>query len=95
MTTAGEMKLARIYFRCVKCGNSGYAADERLGIQGRCAAVGVFGGVELVVRHLVGSSGRTVRHLHWRQRDPRDRSTTRGRDERMAEFRSASLSRIS
>ncbi len=38
MTTAGEMKLARIYFRCVKCGNSGYAADERLGIQGRYRA---------------------------------------------------------
>ena len=35
MTTAGELELSRIYFRCVKCGDGGYAADERLGIGGR------------------------------------------------------------
>ncbi len=35
VTSAGELKLARAYFRCVKCGEGGYAADDRLGIDGR------------------------------------------------------------
>ena len=35
MTTAGQLKLSRIYLRCVKCGDAGYAADDRLGIRGR------------------------------------------------------------
>ena len=38
MSVAGEMKLSRIYFRCVKCADAGYAADDRLGIQGRYSA---------------------------------------------------------
>jgi len=38
MTTAGEMKLSRVYFRCVKCGDGGYAADDRLGVDGRYSA---------------------------------------------------------
>ncbi len=38
MSTAGELKLSRIYFRCVKCGDAGYATDDRLGIQGRYSA---------------------------------------------------------
>jgi len=35
LTSAGELKFARVYFRCVKCGAGGYAADDRLGIDGR------------------------------------------------------------
>lgn len=35
MTSSGEVKLSRIYYRCVKCGDGGYAADARLGIHGR------------------------------------------------------------
>jgi len=35
LTTAGQLKLSRIDLRCVKCGDAGYAADDRLGIRGR------------------------------------------------------------
>ena len=35
VTSAGELKLARVYFRCVKCCEGGYTADDRLGIDGR------------------------------------------------------------
>jgi len=35
VTSAGELKLTRVYFRCVKCCEGGYATDDRLGIDGR------------------------------------------------------------
>lgn len=35
MTQAGEIDFSRVYFRCVKCQSGGYAADERLGLEGR------------------------------------------------------------
>ena len=35
VTSAGELRLSRVYFRCVRCGDGGYAADERLGLDGR------------------------------------------------------------
>lgn len=35
MTTAGEITVSRVYFRCVVCRAGGYAADDRLGINGR------------------------------------------------------------
>ena len=35
VTAAGEISLARIYFCCVQCREGGYAADDRLGINGR------------------------------------------------------------
>ncbi len=35
MTSSGEVCLSRVYFRCVACGNGGFAADWRLGIHGR------------------------------------------------------------
>ena len=35
MTSSGEVCLSRVYFRCVACGNGGFAADGRLGIHGR------------------------------------------------------------
>lgn len=35
LTQAGEVRLARVYFRCVRCQTGGFVADERLGIQGR------------------------------------------------------------
>ena len=35
MTSAGEVCVRRIYFRCPQCAAGGYALDERLGIQGR------------------------------------------------------------
>lgn len=35
MTQAGQIAVARIYLRCVKCGGGGTPADERLGITGR------------------------------------------------------------
>jgi hypothetical protein len=34
-TSAGDVRLSRIYLRCIRCGNGGYAADDRLGIEGR------------------------------------------------------------
>ena len=34
-TAAGRVSLSRVYFRCVKCQVGGYAADDRLGINGR------------------------------------------------------------
>jgi len=34
-TSAGDIRLSRIYLRCVKCGGGGYAADDRLGVEGR------------------------------------------------------------
>lgn len=34
-TAAGEVRLSRTYFECAVCGNSGYLADERLGVEGR------------------------------------------------------------
>lgn len=37
MTCAGELKVARVYFRCVVCCDGGYAADERLGVDGHCS----------------------------------------------------------
>lgn len=35
MTSSGEVCLSRVYFRCVVCGDGGFAADGRLGIHGR------------------------------------------------------------
>ena len=35
VTQAGEVRLSRVYRRCVKCQLGGYALDERLGIEGR------------------------------------------------------------
>lgn len=35
MTSAGEIKLSRVYFRCVRCQIGGFVLDERLGVQGR------------------------------------------------------------
>ncbi len=35
MTQAGEIDFSRVDFRCVKCQSGGYAADERLGLEGR------------------------------------------------------------
>ncbi len=35
VTSAGELKVVRVYFRCVKCQAGGFSADERLGIDGR------------------------------------------------------------
>ena len=35
LTSAGQVCLSRIYLRCVKCGEGGYAADDRLGVEGR------------------------------------------------------------
>lgn len=35
LTAAGEIKLARGYFECVPCLQSGYPLDERLGVEGR------------------------------------------------------------
>lgn len=35
MTAAGEIKLSRVYFRCVRCQSGGFTLDERLGVQGR------------------------------------------------------------
>lgn len=35
LTSAGELKVVRVYFRCVKCQGGGFVADERLGIDGR------------------------------------------------------------
>ncbi len=35
MTAAGTVKLRRVYFRCPRCTQGGYALDERLGIQGK------------------------------------------------------------
>jgi hypothetical protein len=35
VTTVGELKLVRVYFRCVKCRDGGFVADERLGVDGR------------------------------------------------------------
>lgn len=34
-TSAGNIRLSRIYLKCPKCGESGYSADERLGVDGR------------------------------------------------------------
>lgn len=34
-TQAGDIELARVYFRCVKCRQGGYLLDERLGLCGR------------------------------------------------------------
>lgn len=38
MSSAGEVRLSRIYLKCVKCLNGGFAADDRLGIDGRYSA---------------------------------------------------------
>ncbi len=35
MSTAGNVRLSRIYLKCVRCAGGGYAADDRLGIDGR------------------------------------------------------------
>lgn len=35
VTHAGEVRVSRVYFRCVKCGLGEYPLDERLGIDGR------------------------------------------------------------
>ncbi len=35
LTAGGEIKFSRVYFKCVKCCNGGYTADERVGIDGR------------------------------------------------------------
>lgn len=35
MTSAGAVRVRRIYFRCSRCTQGGYALDERLGIEGR------------------------------------------------------------
>ena len=35
MSTAGMVRLSRIYLKCVECAEGGYAADDRLGIDGR------------------------------------------------------------
>ena len=35
LTQAGEVRVSRVYRRCVKCDNGGFALDERLGIEGR------------------------------------------------------------
>lgn len=35
MTSSGEVSLSRVYFRCVACGDGGFAADLRLGIHSR------------------------------------------------------------
>jgi hypothetical protein len=35
MTSSGEVCLSRVYFRCVACGDGGFAADLRLGIHSR------------------------------------------------------------
>jgi len=35
LTAAGEVKLARGYFECIPCLQSGYPLDERLGVDGR------------------------------------------------------------
>jgi hypothetical protein len=35
LTSAGELKVVRVYFRSVKCQCRGFVADERLGIDGR------------------------------------------------------------
>jgi len=34
-TVAGEVRLSRVYFECPRCLDSGYALDDRLGIDGR------------------------------------------------------------
>lgn len=34
-TAAGDVRLSRAYFECPQCLNSGYALDERLGVDGR------------------------------------------------------------
>ena len=35
MSTPGELRLSRIYLKCARCAVGGYAADSRLGIDGR------------------------------------------------------------
>jgi hypothetical protein len=35
VTAAGTVKLRRVYYRCPRCRQGGYALDERLGIQGK------------------------------------------------------------
>lgn len=35
MTSAGEVKLVRVYFECAPCRRSGYPLDDRLGVDGR------------------------------------------------------------
>jgi len=35
VTVVGEVQLVRVYFRCTACGESGYAADTRFGVDGR------------------------------------------------------------
>lgn len=35
MTSAGEVRLSRVYFRCVRCRTGGFVLDDRLGISGR------------------------------------------------------------
>ena len=35
MTSSGELCLSRVYFRCVACGDGGFAADLRPGIHSR------------------------------------------------------------
>ena len=34
-TSAGDIRLSRIYLKCPTCGESGYPADDRLGVDGR------------------------------------------------------------
>ncbi len=35
MTSAGEVRLSRVYLRCVRCQSGGFVLDARLGLQGR------------------------------------------------------------
>ena len=35
LSSAGQLRLVRVTFRCVRCGDSGFVADDRLGIEGR------------------------------------------------------------
>lgn len=34
-TSAGNIRVSRIYLKCPQCGDAGYSADDRLGIEGR------------------------------------------------------------
>ena len=37
LTQAGEVRVSRVYRRCVKCDHGGDALDERLGINNGCS----------------------------------------------------------
>lgn len=38
LSSAGEVRVSRIYLKCVSCADGGYPADDRLGIDGRYSA---------------------------------------------------------